>query len=123
MHAQARVFHFLCESYATNVTAVLPGVSEITFHCWRKKFSGMGMAKLGRLKQPEEESHALLSLIRMVNSGLISLSPRLNLQCFNFSEVSATDFTVVAVKPGAQFGSSSRKIQLKQDTFTARLNR
>ena len=117
------MIHSLCEFYATDVTAVLPGVSEMTFHCWRKKLSGTGMAKLGRLQHPEEESHALLSLIRVVNGGSISLSPGLNLQCFNFSEVSATDFTAFAVKPGAQLGLSSREIQLKQDTFTARLNR
>ena len=32
------------------------GVSESTFYLWKKQFAGMGVAKICRLKQLEEES-------------------------------------------------------------------
>ena len=32
------------------------GVSEQTFYRWKKKFAGMGIAELQRLKQLEEEN-------------------------------------------------------------------
>ena len=32
------------------------GVSEQTFYCWKKKYGGMGVAELRRLKQLEQEN-------------------------------------------------------------------
>ena len=39
------------------------GVSEATFYRWKKKFSGMGVAELRRLKQLEEENRRLKQLV------------------------------------------------------------
>jgi putative transposase len=39
------------------------GVSEQTFYRWKKKFAGMGIAELRRLKQLEEESRKLKQLV------------------------------------------------------------
>jgi len=39
------------------------GVTEQTFYRWKRKFSGMGIAELRRLKQLEEENRKLKSLV------------------------------------------------------------
>jgi len=39
------------------------GVSEQTFFRWKKKFAGMGVAEVRRLKQLEEENRKLKSLV------------------------------------------------------------
>ncbi len=39
------------------------GVSEATFYRWKKKFAGMGVAELRRLKQLEEENRKLKRLV------------------------------------------------------------
>lgn len=39
------------------------GVSEATFYRWKKKYSGMGIAELRRLKQLEDENRKLKSLV------------------------------------------------------------
>ena len=39
------------------------GVTEATFYRWKKKFAGMGIAELGRLKQLEEENKKLKRLV------------------------------------------------------------
>lgn len=39
------------------------GVSEATFYRWKKKFSGMGIAELRRLRQLEDENRKLKSLV------------------------------------------------------------
>lgn len=39
------------------------GVSEVTFYRWKKKYSGMGVAELRRLKQLEEENRKLKNLV------------------------------------------------------------
>ena len=39
------------------------GVSEQTFFRWKKKFAGMGVAEVRRLKQLEEENRNLKSLV------------------------------------------------------------
>jgi len=36
-----------------------PGVSETTFYHWKKKYAGMGVAELRRVKQLEEENRRL----------------------------------------------------------------
>jgi putative transposase len=39
------------------------GISEQTFYRWKKKYAGMGVAELRRLKQLEEENHKLKQLV------------------------------------------------------------
>ncbi len=39
------------------------GISEATFYNWKKKFSGMGVTELRRLRQLEEENQRLKRLV------------------------------------------------------------
>ena len=39
------------------------GVSEQTFYRWKKKFAGLGVAELRRLRQLEEENRKLKQLV------------------------------------------------------------
>ncbi len=39
------------------------GVTEQTFYRWKKKFAGLGVAELRRLKQVEEENRKLKQLV------------------------------------------------------------
>ena len=39
------------------------GISEATFYNWKKKFGGMGVTELRRLRQLEEENHHLKRLV------------------------------------------------------------
>jgi len=39
------------------------GICEATFYLWKKKFSGMGVAELRRLRQPEDENRRLKRLV------------------------------------------------------------
>ncbi len=39
------------------------GITEQTFYRWKRKFSGLGIAELRRLKQLEEENRKLKSLV------------------------------------------------------------
>jgi len=39
------------------------GVSEATFYRWKKRFGGMGVAELRRLRQLEEENRKLKQLV------------------------------------------------------------
>ena len=39
------------------------GISEQTFFRWKKKFAGMGIAEVRRLKQLEEENRKLKQLV------------------------------------------------------------
>jgi putative transposase len=39
------------------------GISEPTFYRWRKKFAGMGVAEIRRLKQLEDENRKLKQLV------------------------------------------------------------
>ena len=39
------------------------GVSENTFYNWKKKFSGLGVSELRRLRQLEEENRKLKQLV------------------------------------------------------------
>jgi len=39
------------------------GISEQTFYRWKKRFAGMGIAELRRLRQLEEENHRLKQLV------------------------------------------------------------
>jgi putative transposase len=62
----AQIAYALHESEAgTSVAAIYRklGVSEQTFYRWKKKFAGMGVAELRRLKQLEEENRKLKQLV------------------------------------------------------------
>lgn len=39
------------------------GISEATFHNWKKKYGGLGMPELRKLKQLEEENQRLKQLV------------------------------------------------------------
>ena len=39
------------------------GIAEATFYRWKKKFAGMGVAELRRLRQLEEENKKLKRLV------------------------------------------------------------
>ena len=39
------------------------GISEATFYAWRKKFVGLGVSELRRLRQLEEENRKLKQLV------------------------------------------------------------
>jgi len=39
------------------------GISEQTFYRWKKKFAGMGVAEVRRLKQLEDENQRLKQLV------------------------------------------------------------
>ncbi len=39
------------------------GISENTFYRWKRKYAGMGIAELRRLKQLEEENRRLKQLV------------------------------------------------------------
>ena len=39
------------------------GVSETTFYAWRKRYAGMGVAELRRVKQLEEENRRLKQVV------------------------------------------------------------
>ena len=39
------------------------GISQATFFNWKKKYSGLGIAELKKLKQLEEENHLLKKLV------------------------------------------------------------
>ncbi|HCC2477165.1 TPA: transposase, partial [Klebsiella variicola] len=39
------------------------GISEATFYNWKKKFGGMGVTELRRLRQLEEENQRLKKLV------------------------------------------------------------
>jgi putative transposase len=39
------------------------GISEQTFYRWKRKFAGMGVAELRRLRQLEEENRTLKQLV------------------------------------------------------------
>ncbi|ANJ91998.1 Transposase [Serratia plymuthica] len=39
------------------------GISEANFYNWKKKFGGMGVTELRRLRQLEEDNHRLKRLV------------------------------------------------------------
>jgi len=39
------------------------GISQATFYAWRKKFGGLGVVELRRLRQLEEENRRLKQLV------------------------------------------------------------
>jgi putative transposase len=53
------------EEAGTSVADIIRklGVSEATFYRWKKKYGGMGVAELRRLKHLEEENKRLRQLV------------------------------------------------------------
>jgi putative transposase len=49
----------------TGVAAVYRklGISEQTFFCWKRKYRGLGVSELRRLRQLEEENHRLKRMV------------------------------------------------------------
>jgi putative transposase len=39
------------------------GVSEASFYQWKKRYSGLGVSELGRLRQLEEENRRLKTMV------------------------------------------------------------
>ncbi len=39
------------------------GISEVTFYRWKKKYAGLAVTELRRLKQLEDENHRLKRLV------------------------------------------------------------
>ena len=39
------------------------GISETTFHNWKKKYGGLGITELKKLKELEEENHRLKQIV------------------------------------------------------------
>ena len=39
------------------------GISDATFHVWKKKYSGIGRSELRRLRQLEEENRKLKQIV------------------------------------------------------------
>jgi len=63
---EEQVAHALRQAESgTPVTAVCRklGISEQTFYRWKKKFAGMGVAELRRLRQLEDENRQLKQLV------------------------------------------------------------
>jgi putative transposase len=46
------------------------GISENTFICWKRKYEGLGVAEIRRLKQLEEENRKPKQLVAAVLLGL-----------------------------------------------------
>lgn len=49
------------------------GISQATFYAWRKKFGGLGVAELRRLRQLEEENRKLKQLVADLSLDKIML--------------------------------------------------
>lgn len=49
------------------------GIRQATFYAWRKKFGGLGVAELRRLRQLEEENRKLKQLVADLSLDKIML--------------------------------------------------
>ena len=58
-HALSKVEH---GRVATEVCREM-GISEATFYAWKKKYAGLGVSELRRLRQLEEENRQLKQLV------------------------------------------------------------
>ena len=59
----------------TNVEEVCRkiGISQATFYAWKKKYGGMGVSELRRLRQLEEENRKLKQLVADLSLDKIML--------------------------------------------------
>ena len=55
------------------------GISQATFYAWKKKFSGMGVSELRRLRQLEEENRKLKQLVADLSLDKIVVPEEFNL--------------------------------------------
>ena len=39
------------------------GICEATFYNWNKKYGGMGVSEIWKLRQPKEENHKLKQIV------------------------------------------------------------
>lgn len=53
------------------------GISEATFYNWKKKFAGLGVTELRRLRQLEDENQRLKKLVAIRPTGAESAHPQL----------------------------------------------
>jgi len=53
------------------------GISEQTFYRWKRKFAGMGVAEVRRLKQLEEENRKLKQLVADLSLDKVMLQDAL----------------------------------------------
>jgi len=57
------------------------GISQATFYAWRKKFGGLGVAELRRLRQLEEENRKLKQLVADLSLDKVMLQDVLSKKC------------------------------------------
>jgi putative transposase len=57
------------------------GVSEATFYNWKKKYGGLGISELRRLKQLEEENRQLKQLVADLSLDKKMLQDVLSKKC------------------------------------------
>jgi putative transposase len=65
-HNQGKIIYALKQSESGVKTAEIcreHGISEQTFYNWKRKFGGMGISELRRLKMLEEENRKLKQLV------------------------------------------------------------
>jgi putative transposase len=63
---EEQIAHVLRQAEAGTPVAELirkAGISEQTFYRWKKKFAGMGVAELRKLRQLEDENRKLKQLV------------------------------------------------------------
>jgi putative transposase len=54
------------------------GISQATFHNWRKKYGGFGVSELRRRRQLEEENRKLKQLVADLSLGKVMLQDALS---------------------------------------------
>jgi putative transposase len=65
-HSQEKIIYALKQAEAGVKTAEIcreHGISEQTFYNWKRKYGGMGVSELRRLKVLEEENRKLKALV------------------------------------------------------------
>ena len=69
------------------------GISEATFYNWKKKFGGMGVTKLRRLRQLEEENQRLKRLVADLSLDKVMLQEVIKKSSEAGSEASGGTFS------------------------------
>lgn len=73
------------------------GITEATFYAWKKRFAGLGVPELRKLKSQEEELHRLKRLVAdlfSINKCFKRLSQKSSKACLEESVRSASDRTL-----------------------------
>jgi transposase len=87
------------------------GISEQTFYRWKKKYAGLGIAELRRLKQLEEENRKLKQLVtglRQQQDQLLSLRLLEEINETTFSNKS-TELRDRIAEPSLEFEACDRR--------------